>query len=224
MSECRASLHNRDDKFLGKRISQRNDVALELIDEAAEAANTIIYCAMHQKRIVDDILTVSKLDSELLVVSPEASRPIDLLRHALKMFDSEMKRAEIKQQTVEQESLEALGIYWTLLDPSRVLQIFINLMTNAIKFTRTEDTRAITVTLGASLEDPSLLNEFGVYYAESKTHLDQTASPEWGDGEIIYLSIAVEDTGRGMSEEEMQKLFNLFQQASPKTYTQVRLQ
>ena len=45
-----------------------------LLEEAVEAAETIIYCAMHQKRIIDDILTLSRLDSNLLLVSPEPSR------------------------------------------------------------------------------------------------------------------------------------------------------
>ncbi|KAH0386410.1 putative histidine kinase HHK15p, partial [Aureobasidium melanogenum] len=40
---------------------------------------------------------------------------------------------------------------------------------------------------------------------------------EWGDGKQIYLSFCVTDTGPGMTEEERARLFNRFQQASPKT-------
>ena len=104
---------------------------LHLLDETIEAADTIIYCAMHQKRIIDDILTLSRLDSNLLLVSPEPSQPIHLVRSALKMFEAELKRAETKLEVTEEPSLETLQVQWTLLDPSRVLQVLINLMSKA---------------------------------------------------------------------------------------------
>jgi hypothetical protein len=104
---------------------------LHLLDEAIEATDTIIYCAMHQKRIIDDILILSRLDSNLLLVSPEPSQPIHLVRSALKMFESELKRAETKLEVIEEETLEILQVQWTLLDPSRVLQVLINLMSKA---------------------------------------------------------------------------------------------
>lgn len=64
----------------------------DLLDSSIEAAQIISLCAQHQaslwayrvrrsansveqKRIVDDILTLSKLDSALLIVTPVAVQP-----------------------------------------------------------------------------------------------------------------------------------------------------
>jgi hypothetical protein len=50
--------------------------------------------------------------------------------------------------------------------------------------------------------------------------VDQTVGPDWGEGEEIYLEFAVQDTGRGLSPEELGVLFQRFQQASPRTHVQ----
>lgn len=42
----------------------------ELLESNLDAAQTIVLCAQHQKRIIDDVLTLSKLNSALLQVTP----------------------------------------------------------------------------------------------------------------------------------------------------------
>lgn len=94
-------------------------------------------------------------------------------------------------------------------------------MTNAIKFTRTESTREIKVKMAASLRPPSETEPTIEWVKRGRIGIpcaDQTDKPEWGDGEIIYISITVTDTGRGLTEEELKNLFHLFAQASPKTH------
>lgn len=61
------------------------NVPTQTIVECIEAAETITLCAQHQKSIVDDILTVSKLDSDLLVISPSPVQPVAIARQAVKM-------------------------------------------------------------------------------------------------------------------------------------------
>lgn len=40
-----------------------------------EAAETINFCIAHQKKIVDDVLTFSKLDASMLTLSPRRDHP-----------------------------------------------------------------------------------------------------------------------------------------------------
>lgn len=191
----------------------------EVVETIIESAQTIILCAQHQKRIVDDILTLSKLDSNLLVICPDKISVPALLGKVFKMYESELERGAVGADLVIQPSYSELNIDEVMLDSSRLLQIVINLFTNAIKFTQYSEHRQIQVILGASKIRPTSFGSHG-YIAPRGNRIDHTISPEWGSGEEIYMHVAVKDSGRGLTEEELKLLFQRFQQASPKTYKQ----
>ncbi|TVY87577.1 Hybrid signal transduction histidine kinase H [Lachnellula willkommii] len=141
----------------------------EILDEYADAAQTIQLCAQHQKRIVDDVLTASKLDSDLLSIAPVEAQPIAIIKSALKMFDGELQKSRMELRFHIESSHRKTSVDWVHVDPSRLLQILINLMTNAIKFTQTESRRKIAVYLGASLERPKGSNSIQ-YLPKSSTY------------------------------------------------------
>ncbi|KAG9205475.1 hypothetical protein G6514_008117 [Epicoccum nigrum] len=203
------------------RQSGLQTIEPEIVADSIDAAQTIALCAQHQKRIVDDVLTLSKLDSAMLMVTPVDAQPLQVIQRALKMFEGEVQTAGIKMEFVLGESFKELNIDWVRIDPSRVLQVLINLTTNAIKFTSTEETRTITVVLSASKTRPSASKSPAVSYFPMKSkRIDQTLGPDWGTGEEIFLEFLVQDTGRGLSAEELKLLFQRFSQASPRTHVQ----
>jgi PAS domain S-box-containing protein len=61
------------------KSSGSNVIDASIIADSIDAAQTIALCAQHQKRIVDDVLTLSKLDSAMLMVRAATSRCISLL-------------------------------------------------------------------------------------------------------------------------------------------------
>jgi signal transduction histidine kinase/AmiR/NasT family two-component response regulator len=189
-------------------------VAKDTIETHHEGAEIIMACAQHQKRIIDDVLTLSKLDSGLLVICPIEVQPVETIKQALNMFSSELIKSDIRLQYDLLPTYLAL-IDWVRLDPSRLTQILINLITNAIKFTASSATREIVVSVGASMDRPSNFSEGLEYLADPNTK--DPASPRSSDNQV-YLTIAVKDTGRGISPDEMKGLFQRFQQASPKTH------
>lgn len=196
-------------------------ISEELVNDTIDAAQTISLCACHQKRIVDDVLTLSKLDSAMLLVTPVDVQPLDVVSRALKMFEGELADADIQMKFVVDESFKRLGIDWVRIDPSRVLQVLINLTTNAIKFTTSEKRRTITVTVAASTQKPSQMeNRLVDYFPTRSKRVDMTQGPDWGTGDEVYIHFAVQDTGRGLTEEEKKVLFLRFSQASPRTHVQ----
>lgn len=103
------------------------------LESISESATTIMTCAQHQKRIVDDILTLSKLDASLLVVTPGEVDPIATIHHALQLHQQEFRNAKVESQVSIDPSYHELNIDKVFLDPSRLLQVLINLLTNSIK-------------------------------------------------------------------------------------------
>ncbi|KAH8890495.1 hypothetical protein GQ53DRAFT_794785 [Thozetella sp. PMI_491] len=185
-----------------------------------EASRTIVYCGRHQKRIIDDVLTLSKLDSNLLSITPVETRPLDVVGEVLRVFDTEIRTSSIKTKTELAPSYTALQIETLLVDPHRLLQILINLVANAVKFTKGESLRGLHVVVGAHETEP-ISSEDGVRYVPSgRRPADPTIHPDWGTGEVVFLHFSVQDTGPGMSREEADLLFNRFSQASPRTHVQ----
>ncbi|KAK1596865.1 hsp90-like protein [Colletotrichum navitas] len=191
----------------------------QLLADSIENAETIVACAQHQKRIVDDILTMSKLDSKLLAVTPCTVDPVQIGEEAIKMFDVEARRVDIDLKMTVDKSYKELGHVYLDLDPSRVKQVLINLLTNALKFTKSGSIRNVSVCMKASRERPTDETSPVTFIPRSckeefeyeQPALDMRKDP-------VYIMFEVKDTGQGLSEDEKSNLFNRFVQASSRTH------
>ncbi|THZ05569.1 hypothetical protein D6C95_02763 [Aureobasidium pullulans] len=181
-----------------------------------DTAQTITLCAKHQKNIIDEVLTFSKLDSKLIVLAPEAAQPLDIITDVLRMNKPELAQADIEGSLNVQASFTDLGIDHFLLDRGRVSQVIINFMTNAIKFTRSSDVRKIQINLGASRIRPTADSCHVTLIEPREKGRSLSIGPVTEDD--VFLSFSVQDTGCGLTEAETKNLFQRFSQASPKTH------
>lgn len=198
-----------------RKMPYGTQVLEELAETDMDAVETIILCAQHQKRIIDDVLTLSKLDANILLITPVEFQPLHLTQNVLKMFQGEAKKHGIGMHLRVNESYRSSNINWLRLDPSRLTQVLVNILGNAIKFTQTSSKRQIVVTVGVSDQPPEDENQ-GIAYIPVQTpaniKLEDDNGAEKDSSAEVFLWHSVQDTGRGLTPHEKQKLFKWFGQ------------
>ncbi|CAI6333788.1 unnamed protein product [Periconia digitata] len=208
-------------KDLTRDLTDDQHQDLEIVTrDILDAADTILLCVSHQNTLVDDILSFSKLDSMMLTLVPREIQPKWGFSTALKVFQSEFKAKQIQFHYAMDVSFDELKVDYVVADLNRMKQVLVNLITNAIKFTAKKNgERRITVSLGASPERPTSYPPNVIFFSEDKNsfHIDSTMTHQWGSGSVLYLMVAVRDTGIGISQDDQAKLFGRFRQATPKT-------
>ncbi|MEM7234814.1 MAG: PAS domain-containing protein, partial [Planctomycetota bacterium] len=149
--------------------------------ERDNAIQTVRQNGDHLLTLINDILDLSKIEAGMLHVELAGCSPGEVSTAVMKMLAERAKSKNLDFQLLfETEVPETFPC-----DTIRLRQILINLLGNAIKFTKTG---------GVDL----ILRRVEV---EGATHLD----------------FAVRDTGIGISEEEIKKLFQPFTQANNST-------
>jgi signal transduction histidine kinase len=135
------------------------------LDDALEAIHTVMLCSNHQKRIIDDTLTMSKLDSRLLLVTPVDTQPVKVVEKAMKMFENDFANKDITAQLIVDPSYDALGIDWVKADPSRFTQVLVNLLSNG--------TQPVIECTNCS-DQVYCRKTSAEYYSEGRSRIDQS--------------------------------------------------
>ena len=110
-----------------------------LVTQQRELVATVRDCGEHLLALVDDILDYSKLEAGKLVLESTAFDLKALAERALAMVESQAKAKGLKLRL----RWEVVGSPQRLGDPTRLRQVLLNLLANAVKFTRVGE-----VTLG----------------------------------------------------------------------------
>jgi PAS domain S-box-containing protein len=196
-------------------------VPKKLIEDAIDGVETIEYCTMHQKHIIDDILTLSRADAGLLPLNPDKCRPLLVVKDTLKVFEREMNTYEIEFKFRIDDSFLLENLDFVELDAGRLSQMLINLISNAIKFTKGRPKRVITVSLCAFGVEPVPSKPWALHYLpQVNPREDNCYGKDWSAENSVFLHLNVQDTGKGLARDEKKNLFERFCQASSHTHVQ----
>ncbi len=117
-----------------------------------EGLQTIQRNGHYLLEIINDILDIAKIESGKLDLEQIECSPAQVLSDVVSLMEV---RASDKNQALEIE-FDGPIPHTIRSDPTRLRQILINLVSNAIKFSETGTIRLVTRTLDASSSDPKL--------------------------------------------------------------------
>ncbi|MCL2196491.1 MAG: ATP-binding protein [Treponema sp.] len=142
--------------------------------------------------IINDILDFSKIEAGKLDLMPNNYKVASMINDAvhLNMMRIESKPIEFKVDIDEKIPFRLIG------DELRIKQILNNLLSNAFKYTDTG-----SVTLSVKVESIPLLS-----YLPEHSMRGQVKWPDNKKG--ITLVVGVQDTGQGMTKDQLEKLFD----------------
>ena len=167
--------------YLG--LLRAKDQLPEVADGYVQGAQN---AASHLLNVINDLLDFSQIQNGKLILSPQT---INLYQVLQETHDTLSPRAT--EQGID-FSLQPVGTLpkWVRTDPHRLAQIFLNLLGNALKFTKHGSVNTMVS-------------------FERKSHENQIGS----------LILIVKDTGVGIPNEELQRIFEPFVQVQqPKNF------
>jgi len=143
----------------------------------------------HLLNLINDILDHAKIEAGKLEIFPKYIHLQNFIKSTIELIYPQAQKKELDFKYINNSNLP-IGIY---TDEKRLRQILLNLLSNAIKFTDQGQ-----VILSIDLVD-------------HKNHIPDTDSQN-NDGQI--LKFTVQDSGIGMDQDQVSRIFNPFEQVS----------
>jgi signal transduction histidine kinase len=159
------------------------DHAASLADEGKTYLRMVRDNTRQMGQLVDDLLSFSRLGR--MSLTKHTVEPDKLVRLCLAEMQKEQEGRRLEIVIGELPSCQA--------DPTLLKQVWLNLLSNALKYTRKQDTARISI--GCRKEPPPSSNGNGLHRSEPVT-------------ETVYF---VKDNGAGFDMKYADKLFGVFQ-------------
>jgi len=192
-----------------------NDLLTESLsnDEQRSFSSSIRSSAAQLLTVINDVLDLSKIEAgrfEMEFVPFRICKLIENIHNIMAV------QAECKGLSLMCKNLDIPSAIVVIGDPNRLQQIFLNLLSNSIKFT--QDGK---VTLDVSMAPSTRAAEEPASQSSDDKEVPSGGSQSPSAMEQpIEIQFVVEDTGCGMTKATIEKIFEAFSQADSSTARQ----
>ena len=190
----------------------------KLSAEQQEYVDNIKVSNEHLLAIINGILDLSKVESGKMTIDSIPMNISSLCNEVVSLF---AVKARQRGLTLDYHYTEALSPY-TKGDPVRIKQIMVNLVNNAIKFTREGGRVTIDV---KHMENNPYEDKYGNHKSicSHELQVEQASHYNTDDrGSVKHqdmtLCIEVTDTGVGIKPESLEAIFDAYDQANKSTH------
>jgi PAS domain S-box-containing protein len=156
----------------------------ELVDVIRQSGESLLV-------VINDVLDYSRIESGQMELEWLPFRVSDVVRNSVRLLEAKARERSVAIEVSIAQDIPAL----ILGDRTRLQQVLVNLVSNAVKFTEHGQVRIAVVNL----------------VAESRLQGGELP------GDICTLEVSVEDTGIGIAQDKLSSVFEPFVQADSST-------
>jgi signal transduction histidine kinase len=182
-----------------KNYGELNETQEEYLGDALQSSR-------HLLSLINDILDLSKVEAGKIELNPSDFHLGMVLDNSLTMVKEKAMKHGIQLST------HLNGIPETIqADERKIKQILYNLISNAVKFTHDGGKVSLSGNFVENESGSALEKELPV----DTLHVDKESQNSQNDKK--YVQISVEDSGIGLAKEDLNRIFDAFEQVESST-------
>jgi PAS domain S-box-containing protein len=177
-------------------LDNQPDTTKQMIEIASIESERLV-------RLVNDILDLERLENKKVTLDYRWCSAADLMQQAV-----ESMRSIAAENEIDLNVITADKQIW--VDPDRIIQVLVNLISNAIKFSEP----STTICIKSQIQDPWATPLNFQSQAESQGLVQEQVESSSEPSSSLQMLFQVTDQGKGIPVDKLELIFDRFQQVN----------